>query len=85
MTSTLLIKPSARKELEALDYKLIVRIVTKIEALIQNARPSGCTKLRGFRDLWRIRVGDYRIVYAIDDRQKRIDVMRIAHRSEVYE
>lgn len=82
---TLLVKPSARKELGALDDKLVARVVPKMEALIENPRPGGCKKLAGFRDLWRIRVGDYRIVYAIDDKTKRVEVMRIAHRSEVYE
>jgi mRNA interferase RelE/StbE len=82
---TLLVKPSARKELDALNEKLIARLVPKLEALSTNPRPSGCTKLRGFRDLWRIRVGDYRAIYAIDDETKRVEVMRIAHRREVYD
>jgi mRNA interferase RelE/StbE len=83
---TLLVKPSAQKELVALtDKKLTVRLIAKMEALIENPRPAGCKKLQGFRDLWRIRVGDYRIVYAIDDDAKRLDIMRIAHRSEVYD
>ncbi|MBC7925801.1 MAG: type II toxin-antitoxin system RelE/ParE family toxin [Bryobacteraceae bacterium] len=83
---TLLVKPSAQKELNALnDKKLIGRLVAKIEALIANPRPAGCRKLQGFRDLWRVRVGDYRIVYAIDDGSRCIDVTRIAQRSEVYD
>jgi mRNA interferase RelE/StbE len=82
---TLLVKPSAKKELDALDVKAVTRIIPKMEALTANPRPSGSTKLKGFRDLWRVRVGDYRVVYAIDDTAKRVDVMRIAHRREVYE
>jgi mRNA interferase RelE/StbE len=42
-------------------------------------------KLRGYKDRWRIRVGNYRVVYAIDDGKKAVDVTRIAHRKEVYE
>jgi mRNA interferase RelE/StbE len=57
------IKPSARRELENLSDNLIARLVPKIDGLAANPRPSGCRKLRGCKDLWRIRVGDYRVVY----------------------
>jgi mRNA interferase RelE/StbE len=57
------IKPSARKELENLSDRLIARLLPKIEGLAANPRPSGCKKLRGYKDLWRIRIGDYRIVW----------------------
>ena len=79
------IKPSARKELENLSNNLIARLVPKIESLAANPRPSGCRKLRGYKDLWRIRVGDYRAVYIIDDDRKMVSVTRIAHRRDVYE
>ncbi len=79
------IKPSARKELEKLDESLLARAVPKIEALAIDPRPSGCRKLRGYRDLWRIRVGDYRVVYVIDDARKLVSVTRVAHRRDVYE
>jgi mRNA interferase RelE/StbE len=59
---------SARKELEDLDVTLIGRIFPKIKALSTEPRPAGCRKLQGEKHLWRIRVGDYRVVYAIDDR-----------------
>jgi mRNA interferase RelE/StbE len=79
------IKPSARKELENLSDQLIARLVPKIEGLATNPRPFGCRKLRGYKDLWRVRVGDYRIVYIIDDDHGIVSVTRIAHRREVYE
>jgi len=79
------IKPSARKELERLSNNLIARIAPKIEALAADPRPSGCKKLRGYKDLWRVRVGTYRLVYIIDDHRKTVSVTRIAHRREVYE
>ncbi len=79
------LKPSARKELERLSEKLIERIFPKLEALEDEPRPAGCKKLKGGRDEWRIRVGDYRVVYAIDDVKVRVSVTRIRHRSEVYE
>jgi mRNA interferase RelE/StbE len=78
-------KPSARKELERLSDNLIARLLPKIEGLAANPRPSGCRKLRGYKDLWRIRVGVYRVVYIIDDDRKRVSVTRIAHRRDVYE
>jgi mRNA interferase RelE/StbE len=79
------IKPSARRELDNLSDSLIARLVPKIEGLAANPRPSGCRKLRGYKDLWRIRVGDYRVVYIIDDDRKMVSVTRIAHRRDVYE
>jgi mRNA interferase RelE/StbE len=78
------IKPSARRELENLSDSLIARLMPKIEGLAANPRPSGCRKLRGYQDLWRIRVGDYRVVYIIDDDRKMVSVTRVAHRREVY-
>lgn len=78
-------KPSARRELENLSDSLIARLVPKIDGLAANPRPSGCRKLRGYKDLWRIRVGDYRVVYIIDDDRKMVSVTRVAHRRDVYE
>jgi mRNA interferase RelE/StbE len=79
------IKPHARKELENLSNTLIARLVPKIDGLAADPRPSGCKKLHGYKDLWRIRVGDYRVVYLIDDGRKTVSVTRIAHRRDVYE
>ncbi len=79
------IKPAARKELEKLSDVLLARVVPKIESLATDPRQAGCKKLQGHRDLWRIRVGDYRVVYIIDDDEKSVSVTRVAHRREVYE
>jgi mRNA interferase RelE/StbE len=79
------IKPSARRELENLSDHRIARMMPKIEGLAATPRPSGCRKLRGYKDLWRIRVSDYRIVYIIDDDRRMVSVTRIAHRRDVYE
>jgi mRNA interferase RelE/StbE len=56
------IKQSAQKELDALDRTLFTRLDRKILALSGNPRPAGCKKLKGYKDLWRIRVGDMRVV-----------------------
>ena len=76
---------SARKELETLDEKILNRIFPKIEALSKEPRPSGCRKLTGNKQLWRIRVGDYRVVYAIDDDKNLVDIIAVRHRKDVYE
>ena len=57
----------------------------RIERLATSPRPPGRKKLHGGDKQWRIRVGDYRVVYEIDDKLKIVDVTRIAHRREVYE
>ena len=56
----------------------------QISALAGDPRPAGCKKLRGHKDLWRIRAGDYRVVYIIDDANSLVSIIRIAHRREVY-
>jgi mRNA interferase RelE/StbE len=76
---------SAEKELHGLPNKVIARIVSRLEHLVSAPRPPGCKKLKGGDNEWRIRVGDYRIVYAIDDTARTVDVTRIAHRRDVYE
>ncbi len=79
------IKPSAQKELDALDDALFIRIDRKILALADHPRPAGCKKLRGFKDQWRVRIGDWRVVYIIDEEAKFVRITRVAHRREVYE
>ena len=78
------LKPSARKELTRLPAQLIERIVPRLENLSFDPRPPGCKKLKGGDNEWRIRVGDYRVVYMIDDANRLVEVTRIRHRSEVY-
>jgi mRNA interferase RelE/StbE len=82
---TLEIKHSAQKELDALDDALFSRIDRKIVVLANNPRPAGCKKLKGYKDQWRVRVGDWRVLYIIDDAAKLVSVTRIAHRRHVYE
>jgi mRNA interferase RelE/StbE len=63
----------------------LARVVRKIESLADEPRPAGCKKLKGYKDQWRVRVGDWRIVYIVDDAARLISVTRIAHRREVYD
>ncbi len=78
-------KPSAEKELDRLSGKLNARIFSRLESLAFDPRPPGCKKLKGGDNEWRLRIGDYRAVYTIDDRKLLVEVTRIRHRSEVYE
>jgi len=64
---------------------VLARAVRKMESLGDNPRPAGCKKLKGYKDQWRVRVGDWRIVYLINDSAKLVSVTRIAYRREVYE
>ena len=80
-----LIKPSAAKEIEAVDQKRDrQRIVAKVLALAEEPRPAGCEKLAGEADRYRVRVGQYRIVYSIADDELVVLVVRVAHRKDVY-
>lgn len=78
------ISPDADKQLAKFDNSVRVRVAQKIDALAENPRSPGCKKLRGDDNLWRARVGDYRIVFSIHDDLLLIVVIRIAHRREVY-
>jgi mRNA interferase RelE/StbE len=71
--------------LHGLPKKVITRMMPRLEHLESAPRPPGCKKLKGGDNEWRIRVGDYRIVYVIDDAARTVDVTRIAHRRDVYE
>ena len=82
---SLVIARSAQKELDALDEPLFARIDRKILALADDPRPLGSKKLKGYKDAWRIRVGNWRVVYIINDPAKLVTVTRIAHRRDVYE
>lgn len=75
---------SAIKELESLPSHEIGKIIRKIEALSINPRPYGVKKIAGKLDLWRIRSGNYRVIYSIWDEKLVVEIIRIRHRKEVY-
>jgi mRNA interferase RelE/StbE len=82
---SLLIKPSAGKELEAVGSKADrQKIIAKIQALASAPRPRGSEKLAGYSDRYRIRQGNYRVVYLIDDSSSMVTIFKIGHRREVY-
>jgi mRNA interferase RelE/StbE len=67
-----------------LDRQFQQRIQSKIESLAENPLPSGVKKFQGATDHWRIRVGDYRVIYRIDSQRIVVTIVRVAHRREVY-
>lgn len=79
----LLIKPSAVKEIESLPKKDRQRIVGRIQSLATEPRPVGCTKLSG-EEKYRIRQGDFRILYEIRDQELVVTVVKVGHRRDVY-
>lgn len=79
----LLIRPPAAKELQALPANDRKRIVTKIQGLASHPRPPGAEKLSG-QEKYRLRPGDYRVLYSVDDSQKILVIVKIGHRRNVY-
>lgn len=75
---------SAQKEFEALPVEVSNPIYPKIEALAVDPRPEGCKKLKGQPNLWRIRVGDYRVIYSVNDDTCSVDIIIVCHRSKAY-
>ncbi|MGA9998353.1 MAG: type II toxin-antitoxin system RelE/ParE family toxin [Pyrinomonadaceae bacterium] len=83
MSYEVLILRRAQKELADLSKIDYERVRNAVVALSENPRPAGCKKLVG-REGWRIRSGDYRVIYEIDDAQKKVTVLHIGHRRDVY-
>ncbi|MCX6198950.1 MAG: type II toxin-antitoxin system RelE/ParE family toxin [Bacteroidetes bacterium] len=76
----------AEKDLAKIPTSTLKKIFPAIKALAVNPRPHGCKKLKGMEEyLWRIRVGDYRVVYSIDDEIKLVEVRKAGHRKDIYE
>jgi mRNA interferase RelE/StbE len=84
MTYSVRMDSRTRKTLDRLPGDMYGRVLRKLESLEQNPRPFGVEKLTGPEDLYRVRVGDWRIVYAIRDRELAVIVIRIGHRRDVY-
>lgn len=78
-------KKSAEKEIQKLPSNVVSRIVPVIEGLSKNPRPTGSKKLAGSKEnIWRVRVGDYRVVYLIAEEVKIVEVRRVGHRKDIY-
>ncbi len=85
MTYKILISRSAEKELFKLSDTGYKRIAKAIDDLAENPRPAGVKKLKGGdEDFWRIRVGQYRIIYAVDDDICVVDIRKVGNRRDIY-
>lgn len=81
---SVVVSDTAEKELFQLPLKMIEKIIPVLKSLEENPRPAGSKKLKGYKNLWRSRVGDYRIIYSIDDVVLLVDVRAIGHRKDIY-
>ena len=81
---SIIIFPPAKKDLDAIKGKMLDRLEDAILKLELNPRPTGSKKLKGKEDLFRLRAGNFRILYVVDDAKKRVLVYRVAHRREAY-
>ncbi len=79
------VEKSAQKDLKKIPLEELQKILEEIKKLSLNPRPAGCRKLTGSKNDWRIRIGNYRVVYEINDREKSIKVMIVRHRRNVYQ
>ncbi|WP_293144832.1 MULTISPECIES: type II toxin-antitoxin system RelE/ParE family toxin [unclassified Microcoleus] len=84
MTYTIIIPKAVQKQLDALPDDIYDRIAVKIQQLAENPRPDGVVKLKGYENEYRIRIGDYRVRYEIEDEELRILLLQCKHRKEVY-
>jgi mRNA interferase RelE/StbE len=78
------ISASAERQLKKIRREDTVRILRSISLLANDPRPIGCRKMSGYDDVYRIRVGNYRVIYEIDGKQITIVILKIGHRKEVY-
>ncbi|MFN3800622.1 type II toxin-antitoxin system RelE family toxin [Belliella pelovolcani] len=81
----IVVSKSASKELLKLPKKVNNKIINAILLLADNPRPSGAKKLPGLSENWRIRIGDYRVIYAISEEISIVDIRKVGHRKDIYE
>jgi len=79
------VSPAAARQLKKIDRRILPQIVEKIDSLADEPRPRGCEKLSGHDDLYRVRVGDYRIVYGVEDRLVLVVILKVGNRADVYQ
>lgn len=85
MAYNVIVQPAAQKQISRLSSDVQRRVVAKLFALADDPRPAGCKKLSRPDDLYRIRIGDYRVIYHIQDRNLIVTIVKVGHRGGVYE
>ena len=84
MAYTVSLRPAAERAWRKLPSEIRPRINRALLALENDPRPHGVAKLRGHANRWRVRIGDYRVIYQINDATNTVEILHIAHRREVY-
>ena len=84
MAYSILLRPAAARDLRALPSDTRTRIEKAVDRLAVDPRPRGARKLLGVNNEWRLRVGDYRVLYVVNDPEHQVVIARIAHRREAY-
>jgi mRNA interferase RelE/StbE len=79
------ISPAAARQLKKIDRRVLLQIAEKIDLPAAEPRPRGCEKLSGYDNLYRVRIGDYRIVYGVEDRLVVVVVLKVGNRAEIYQ
>jgi len=77
-------KPAAQRDLRSLPAEITDRVIPETNALADNPFPPGAKKLKGWGDVWRIRVGNYRVLYKIHPQEMLVLIVRIGHRRDIY-
>jgi len=85
MSYEVLIKPAAQRQLKKLPRTVQADLIALIEQLAQDPRPAGCKKLRGRQSQYRVRLGDYRVIYSIEEEALVVRVIKVGHRRDIYE
>ncbi len=84
MSYVVIISKSVQKQIDSLPNDFVERVIEKIQNLTSEPRPDGVVKLKGSDNEYRIRVGDYRVRYEIDDENQLVQILQCKHRSDVY-
>jgi len=84
MSYQVIIPKPVQKQLDDLHDDIFKRAIEKLDGLKENPRPIGCIKLKGFKNEYRIRIGDYRIRYEINDQEKIVLMLHCKHRRDIY-
>lgn len=84
MNTSITFAASAVREIQRLPKDIARRVLAKIETLAEDPRPAGSKKIIGSENLWRIRIGDYRAIYRVDDVNRAVDIAAVRHRSDAY-
>lgn len=79
-----LIEHAVERDLKRLERSAFDKIIPVIKKLKANPRPQGCIKITGSKSDWRIRVGQYRVIYEIDEKASEVRIMRVSHRKDAY-